>query len=134
MTAHDEEAAGRMRIDKWLWAARFFKTRSLAAQAVAGGHVRLDGHAVKPSREVRAGDTLEIAAGDAKWTVVVRALNALRRPAPEAQQLYEETTAGRERRAREAEARRLAPAPGSTLHGRPTKKARRQLKDLRERS
>ena len=122
----------RMRIDKWLWAARFYKTRSLASQAVDAGHVKLNGHAVKPARDVQTGDTLEIAAGDAVWTVIVRGLNAQRRPAPEARELYEETVDSSERRAAEKENRRLAPVPGSDLRGRPTKKARRQIKGFDE--
>ncbi len=122
----------RMRIDKWLWAARFYKTRSLASQAVDAGHVKLNGHAVKPARDVQTGDTLEIAAGDAVWTVIVRGLNAQRRPAPEARELYEETVESSERRAAEKENRRLAPVPGSDLRGRPTKKARRQIKGFDE--
>jgi ribosome-associated heat shock protein Hsp15 len=121
-----------MRIDKWLWAARFFKTRSLASQAVEAGHVKLNAHTVKPARELRPGDTLEIAMGGALWTVVVRALNEQRRPAPEARQLYEETPESSERRAADSEARRLSPAPGSDLRGRPTKKARRQIKGFSE--
>ncbi|WP_332675411.1 RNA-binding S4 domain-containing protein [Aromatoleum sp.] len=122
----------RMRIDKWLWAARFHKTRSLATQAIDGGHVKLNGTTVKPARELRVGDTLDIAIGDTSWTVVVQGLNEQRRPAPEARQLYEETQASSERRAAEQEARRLAPAPGSDLRGRPTKKARRQIKGFNE--
>ncbi|NMG16841.1 RNA-binding S4 domain-containing protein [Aromatoleum bremense] len=122
----------RMRIDKWLWAARFYKTRSLASQAVDAGHVKLNGHAIKPARDVQTGDTLEIAAGDAVWTVIVRGLNAQRRPAPEARELYEETVESSERRAAEKENRRLAPVPGSDLRGRPTKKARRQIKGFDE--
>ncbi|NMG77398.1 RNA-binding S4 domain-containing protein [Aromatoleum diolicum] len=121
-----------MRIDKWLWAARFFKTRSLASQAIEGGHVKLNGHAIKPARELRPGDTLEIAVGDVQWTVRVRGLNEQRRPAPEAQQLYEETRESIERRAAEKEARQLAPVPGSDLRGRPTKKARRLIRGFSE--
>ena len=121
-----------MRIDKWLWAARFFKTRSLASQAVEGGHVRVNGQGAKPAKEVRIGDRLEIAAGGTSWAVLIRGLNEQRRPAPEAQQLYEETPESAARRAAEREARRLAPEPGSELRGRPTKKARRQIKGLNE--
>ncbi|NMF97887.1 RNA-binding S4 domain-containing protein [Aromatoleum toluolicum] len=121
-----------MRIDKWLWAARFFKTRSLANQAIEGGHVRLNGQAVKPARELRVGDSLDIVAGGTQWTVIVRGLNEQRRPAVEAQQLYEETPDSVARRAAEREERRLAPAPGSDLRGRPTKKARRQLRGFNE--
>lgn len=121
-----------MRIDKWLWAARFFKTRSLASQAIEGGHVKLNGHTVKPARDLRPGDTLDITAGGVSWSVLVRGLNDQRRPAPEAQQLYEETRESIERRAAEKEARQLAPAPGSDLRGRPTKKARRQIRGFNE--
>jgi len=131
--AHPEKAAlARLRIDKWLWAARFYKTRSLASAALSAGHVKLDGHTVKPARELRCGDTLEIAVGGSVWTVVVRGLNELRRPAPEAQQLYEETSESSARRAAEKEAQRLAPPPGSDLRGRPTKKARRQIRGFNE--
>jgi ribosome-associated heat shock protein Hsp15 len=122
----------RMRIDKWLWAARFYKTRSLAAQAVAAGHVRLDGHTLKPAREIRCGDPLEIAIGDQTWTVAVNGLSDQRRPAAEAQQLYEESSESRARRAAQREVRQLAPVPGSDLRGRPTKKARRQIKGFND--
>ncbi len=131
-THAEKSALAAMRIDKWLWTARFFKTRSLAAAAIAGGHVKLNGSTVKPARELRCGDTLEIAVGDAVWTVLVRGLNEQRRPAPEAQLLYEETPASREQRAAHKEAHRLAPAPGSDLRGRPTKKARRQIRGFNE--
>ena len=116
-----------LRIDKWLWCARFFKTRSLATQAIHGGHVKLNGYTVKPARDLRVGDLLDIAIGDVKWTVAVCGLNDQRRPASEAQQLYAETAESRERRAAAKEAHRLAPTPGSDLRGRPTKKARRQI-------
>ncbi|EXI87485.1 MAG: Heat shock protein 15 [Candidatus Accumulibacter regalis] len=125
-------SAERMRIDKWLWAARFYKTRSLAAQAIAAGHVRLAGQAVKAARELHVGESLEIVVGDSVWNVVVRGLNAQRRPAPEAQQLYAETTESRERRLAQQEARRLAPVPGSDLRGRPTKKARRLIRGFND--
>ncbi|NMG28832.1 RNA-binding S4 domain-containing protein [Aromatoleum evansii] len=121
-----------MRIDKWLWAARFFKTRSLANQAIEGGHVKLNGQAVKPARELHIGDSLDIVAGGAHWTVTVRGLNEQRRPAVEAQQLYEETPESCARRALEKEERQLAPVPGSDLRGRPTKKARRQMRGFSE--
>ena len=132
MADGERGALTRMRIDKWLWAARFFKTRSLAAQAIAAGHVRLAGHAVKAARELHVGERLEIAVGDALWTVVVRGLNAQRRPAVEAQQLYEESAESRARRLAQQEARRLAPVPGSDLRGRPTKKARRLIRGFND--
>ena len=121
-----------LRIDKWLWAARFFKTRSLATEAIHAGHIKLNGNTVKPARELRPGDTLDLAIGDEKWTVEVLGLNDQRRPASEAQQLYAETPESRDRRAAAKEARRLAPAPGSDLRGRPTKKARRQIRGFND--
>ena len=117
----------RLRIDKWLWAARFYKTRTLACAAVNSGHVRLNGATVKPAREVRSSDTLDILVGENRWTIVILGINPLRRPASEAQTLYSETEESAARRLAEQEARRLAPAPGSDLRGRPTKKARRQI-------
>jgi len=132
MARTENSTLERMRIDKWLWAARFFKTRSLATAAIGAGHVKLNGHTVKPARELRCADTLEIAVGNTVWTVLVRGLNELRRPAPEAQQLYEETAESSARRTAEKEAHRLAPAPGSDLRGRPTKKARRQIRGFNE--
>jgi ribosome-associated heat shock protein Hsp15 len=121
-----------MRVDKWLWAARFFKTRSLATAAVDGGKVRLAGQTVKPAREVKPGDELEIALGEAHWTVVVRGLNEQRRPAPEARLLYEETAESAARRSAQAELRKLAPPPGADLRGRPTKRAGRMIRRFSE--
>ena len=120
-----------VRIDKWLWAARFFKTRSLATEAVAGGRAHLNGARVKPARDVRAGDTVAVNVGDVKWTVVVTALADKRGPASAAATLYAETpesAAGRERHSAE---RRLARPLGADLGERPTKQARRQLDALR---
>ena len=115
------------RIDKWLWAARFFQPRSLATAAIQAGHIRLNGATPKPARDVRPGDMLEISLGPVRWTVVVRQLNEQRRPAIEAQLLYDETEESRARRSVQRENLRLAPAPGSDLRGRPTKKARRLI-------
>ncbi|MDQ5907689.1 MAG: ribosome-associated heat shock protein Hsp15, partial [Pseudomonadota bacterium] len=89
----------RQRLDKWLWAARFYKTRSLAAEAVAGGKVKLNGHTAKPAKEIKAGDLLVLSIGHAQWAVHVVSLNEYRRPAPEAQQLYAETEESRLQRA-----------------------------------
>jgi ribosome-associated heat shock protein Hsp15 len=132
MAAAEQATLERMRIDKWLWAARFYKTRSLATAAINAGHVKLNGSTIKPARELRNGDTLELAIGDTHWTVLVRGLNEQRRPACEAQLLYEETSESSTRRAAEKEAHRLAPPPGSDLRGRPTKKARRQIRGFNE--
>jgi ribosome-associated heat shock protein Hsp15 len=132
VTVPEKRAPERMRIDKWLWAARFYKTRSLASAAISAGHVKLNGSTIKPARELRCGDTLELAIGDTHWTLLVSGLNEQRRPAPEAQLLYAETSESSERRAAEKESRRLAPAPGSDLRGRPTKKARRQIRGFNE--
>lgn len=116
-----------MRLDKWLWAARFFKTRTLASDAVEGGKVKLNGVATKPAKEVRVGDHLYVRSGDQDWEVVIQGLNEQRRPASEAQLLYAETRESIERRARIAELRRLAPSPVAEHKGRPTKRDRRQL-------
>lgn len=128
----DDDGLPRQRIDKWLWAARFFKTRSLAAAAVDGGRVKWNGQQVKPARELKAGDPLEIVAGEVRWTVIVRGVSAQRRPAPEARLLYEETTESAARRAQQQEIRRLAPMPGADLKGRPTKKAGRLIRGFNE--
>jgi len=122
------EAPGSLRLDKWLWAARFFKTRSVSAAAIEGGKIRLNGQQPKPSRDVKPGDELEIVMGETRWVVVVLGINALRRPAPEARLLYEETAESLARRTREAEMRKLAPAPGADLKGRPTKRAGRLIR------
>ena len=128
-----KQAPAGQRIDKWLWAARFFKTRSLATEAIHAGHLRHNDNVVKPARELRIGDTLDIAIGNVRWTVVVRGFSEQRRPAVEAQQLYEETAESKTRRESVRENLRLAPTPGSDLRGRPTKKARRQIHGFNER-
>ena len=122
------EPANALRIDKWLWAARFFKTRSLAAAAVEGNKVRLNGSNTKSSREVKAGDTVDIMTGELRWTVIVRGINAQRRPAPEARLLYQETEESLARRTRDLEMRKLAPTPGADIKGRPTKRAGRLIR------
>lgn len=122
-----EDPAARLRLDKWLWAARFFKTRGLASEAISGGKVKLNGHAAKPAREVKVGDQLDLTAGETQWSITVLGLNEYRRPAVEAQQLYEESAESRTRRLAASEARQLAPPPGSELRGRPTKRDRRQM-------
>lgn len=120
-----------MRIDKWLWAARFFKTRSLAAQAVDSGKVHLNGERCKPAREIRVGDTLRVRAGEFEWEVTVLGLTDRRGPAGVAQSLYEETPASRVRREEQAAMRRLRQEPAREIKGRPTKRDRRQLAVLK---
>ena len=119
-----------MRLDKWLWAARFFKTRSLAQQAVVAGRVQLNGDRTKPAHEVKAGDRVIVRVADWQWEVQVRALAERRGPAPEARQLYEETAASRAERERRSDLRRWGAEPAATLKGRPTKRDRRRLEDL----
>lgn len=121
-----------VRIDKWLWAVRFFKTRALATEAVSGGRVHVNGSRVKPAKDVRAGDKVEIRIGVTEWTVVVTALADKRGPAKVAQTLYAETDESREARERQALERKAAPPPlGAELGARPTKQARRRLDALR---
>lgn len=131
MVFADQDAA-RQRIDKWLWAARFFRTRALAAEAVAGGRVKWNAQHVKPARELKPGDALEIAVGEQRWSVIVRGTNPQRRPAPEARLLYEETADSAASRQRLDDMRRLAPVPGADLKGRPTKKAGRMIRGFKE--
>lgn len=120
------------RLDKWLWAARFYKHRSGATEAVDGGKVKLNGLAVKPARNVKAGDEVEITQADAiTLTVIVRALADKRGSASVAQQLYEETAASIAAREAARELRRFAAAPGADLHGRPTKRDRRQIQRMK---
>ena len=117
----------RMRIDKWLWAARFFKTRNLATEAIDNGRVKLNGERVKPAREIRPGDRLELHIGDSDWTLTVRGLSMQRGPAPVAQQLYEEDPDSGKRRQQQADERKLAANPAGEIKGRPTKRDRRQI-------
>jgi ribosome-associated heat shock protein Hsp15 len=117
-----------VRIDKWLWAARFYKTRSLATEEVHKGHVQVNGADVKASREVRVGDSLVLLQAKVPRTVIVLGLSEHRGSAPLAQQLYEETADSKKLREAEAERRRLSPEPALTIEGgRPTKRDRRDL-------
>jgi ribosome-associated heat shock protein Hsp15 len=109
-----------VRVDRWLWAARLVRTRSLAVEAVTGGRVRVNGHRVKPGRQVRAGDELEITVGPLTRSVVLQGTAERRGPASEAQLLYAETAASIEARERHAAQRRLTPVPGAERGGRPT--------------
>jgi ribosome-associated heat shock protein Hsp15 len=122
--ARDE---GKSRLDKWLWAARFFKTRSLAAEAVSGGKVDLNGVRSKPAREVHTGDELRIRRGPYEWVVVVRGLSSQRRPGKEAVFLYEETEESKQKREALALELHAEWKNQPYLKGRPSKKARRDL-------
>lgn len=116
------------RIDKWLWAARFFKTRSLATEAINRGHTQVEGKDVKPSREIKVGDTLDIWQAQIRKTIVVMGLSDQRGPAPVAQALYAETAESAAKRAADQEQRRLSPEPAHSIeNGRPTKRDRREL-------
>lgn len=119
---------GRVRLDKWLWAARFFKTRSLAAQAVDGGRVKLNGDRAKPSKDVKPGDRVEVAAGELRWDVEVLTVSARRGPAVEAAKLYAESEESRLRRDQALARRRSAPQPAHDARGRPTKRDRRMIR------
>src|ERR1700759_5608307 len=121
-----------MRIDKWLWAARLSKTRAIAAEAVKDGRVKVNGVAAKPSKEVKPGDELELRTGPVRVNVVVRGTAPRRGPASEAQRLYEESAESIEARLRHAEERRLARQEGGE-GGRPTKRDRRRLEQLKGR-
>jgi ribosome-associated heat shock protein Hsp15 len=118
----------KVRIDKWLWAARFYKTRSLATEEVHKGHVQVNGVDVKASREVRVGDTLRLLQAGVTRSLVVLGISAQRGSAPVAQALYAETPQSLQLRAADAERRRLAPEPALSIEkGRPTKRDRRDL-------
>ncbi|TAL27204.1 MAG: RNA-binding S4 domain-containing protein [Aquabacterium sp.] len=120
-----------LRLDKWLWAARFHKTRSLAVEDINRGRVQVNGQPAKPSRELHVGDRLDVRGHDGLVrTVRVLGLSSIRGPAPAAQALYEETPESLQRREQHAEQRRLAHEPAQAIeHGRPTKRDRRQLAD-----
>ena len=120
-----------VRVDRWLWAARLFKTRSAATEAVLGGRAHVNGTRVKPSKEVRPGDRLEVTVGDVRRVLVVRGVAEKRGPASAAATLYEETAESIARREQLAEARRLARPLGADLGARPTKRDRRRLEALR---
>jgi ribosome-associated heat shock protein Hsp15 len=124
------EPGARLRIDKWLWAARFFKTRSLAADAVDKGHVRIGGAAVKPAKEVRVGDLVEIEIERMVWQVEVLGVCDVRGPASVAQTLYAETEGSVVKRQAEQERRKTYREPAAALHGRPTKRDRRTIDKL----
>lgn len=129
-TTHSTEVG--QRLDKWLWAARFFKTRQLAVEAVNGGKVQVDGQRCKPSRALRPGARLHIQKGELAWEIEVLGLSKQRRPASEAALLYVEDEASRSRRQELARAARENAQLGPRQRGRPTKRDRRQLESFRE--
>jgi len=119
-----------MRLDKWLWAARFFKTRSLAQQAIEAGRVKLNEARVKPSHALKIGDLVAARVGELEWHVQAKGFSERRGPATEARKLYEETAASRAERERRMDIRRWGADPSADLKGRPTKRDRRKLEDL----
>ena len=124
----ESSSTDRMRIDKWLWAARFYKTRALAVDEIHKGRVRVNDQECKPARDVKVGDSISLRQGYATRSVTVCALSHRRGPAPEAQKLYQETEESLALRAALSEQRRLAPEPAHSIQqGRPTKRDRRQL-------
>jgi ribosome-associated heat shock protein Hsp15 len=130
MSASMETDSARVRLDKWLWAARLFKTRSLAAEQIGKGHVLVNEQAAKASREVRLGDSIALSHGQMPLRIVVKGLSQQRGPAPVAQTLYEQTPESLAQRAALTEQRRAGVEPGQTLEqGRPTKRDRRKLAD-----
>lgn len=124
---HDDEDNQEIRLDKWLWAARFFKTRSLAAAAINGGKVEVDGDRPKPGRTVRFGDKLCVRRGPHEWTIVVKNVSRLRGPAPQAQLLYEETEDSRRKREAAAAQMQIERGVEFDAPGRPSKRGRREI-------
>ncbi|VXB65430.1 RNA-binding S4 domain-containing protein [Massilia sp. 9I] len=121
-----------VRIDKWLWAARFFKTRSLATDAIDRGRVRIDGEPIKPARNVKINDKIVIDNGSDRWEVIVAAISGTRGPAPVARTLYFETDESIAKRENNKTARRLFPEPSMDLKGRPTKRDRRAISRIND--
>ena len=119
-----------MRVDKWLWAARFFKTRSIAQQAIAAGRVKLNDARVKSSHVLKVDDAVTVRVGDAEWQIKVTALSDKRGPAEQARKLYQETEASRAERERRTDLRRWGAEPAKELKGRPTKRDRRRIDDF----
>jgi ribosome-associated heat shock protein Hsp15 len=123
----------RLRIDKWLWSARFYKTRTLAAEEIGKGRVEVNGQEAKPAREVKVGDTVAVRRESQTRTVVVKGLSNVRGPAPVAQQLYEETPESLKAREEAAQQRKFAREPALSIeHGRPTKRGRRDLDEAQK--
>jgi len=131
--ARDGEDPGRLRIDRWLWCARFFKSRSAAAEAVRGGRVRLNGSRVKPAHDVKVGDAIAVEIGDGERDVTIAAIPTRRGPANEAAECYVESAVSIERRRAAAEARAVSRAFAPPTPGRPDKRTRRLLLRARDR-
>ena len=127
-----DDADEKFRLDKWLWAARFFKTRAIASGAIESGKVEVNGERPKRGKAVKVGDLIRVRLGPYEHHVVVRALSARRGPAAQAQLLYEETDDSRQARTLLAERLKAAPPPLFTEKGRPTKKERRDLRRLKD--
>jgi ribosome-associated heat shock protein Hsp15 len=127
-----DDADEKFRLDKWLWAARFFKTRAVAAEAIESGKVEVNGDRPKRGKAVKVGDLIRVRLGPYEHHVVVRALSARRGPAAQAQLLYEETEASLQARSLLAERLKAAPPPLFTEKGRPSKKERRDLRRLKD--
>jgi ribosome-associated heat shock protein Hsp15 len=123
----------RVRLDRWLWAARFYKTRALSSAAIAGGKVQVNGTRAKPAKQLQVGDQVRVRLGPYDWLVTVRALSERRGPPKVAQALFEESVEGRAARERLARLHKMAPAPAYEGKGRPTKKERRDIERLEER-
>jgi ribosome-associated heat shock protein Hsp15 len=121
-----------LRLDKWLWAARFFKTRRIATDAISGGKVHLNGSRIKPSRSVKVGDRLEIQRGDTLFEVTVAGINPQRRPASEAQQLYRESEESLKSRLAELERKRLESGSRAHHERRPDKRQRRKIMEIKQ--
>lgn len=127
------EPGDSVRFDRWLWAARFYKTRTLATSEVTGGKARLNGERVKPATPVRVGDTVRVMKAPYEWKVEVRGLAERRGPAREARKLYEETEASRKKREKRRIQMREVPVPTYEGKGRPTKKERREIDEMKRR-
>jgi len=127
---NNSEADEKIRLDKWLWASRFFKTRSLAGKAVSGGHVRLNGHRIKPAKVVQSGDMLHIRRGEVEFTILVLKTVSKRGPATVALTLYEETGESIMNREKSREERRLIRTPAARPVGRPDKRDRRKIREF----
>jgi ribosome-associated heat shock protein Hsp15 len=126
------DPADKLRLDKWLWVARFFKTRSLALKAIEGGRAKVNGERVKPAREVKAGDTVTVRVGELEWTVGVLGVSSRRGPASEAARLYAEGEESRNKRELMIAMRRAGPHPDPDAKGRPTKRGRRLIRRFNE--